>query len=81
MSTCPTVKVVSKDAPGGFVIINESDRKPHHEIWTGTQAKPSPQAPQTTAGVFKEAQATEATGKPASPSLNLGQQPGGRKSR
>jgi hypothetical protein len=33
----PTIKIVSADAPGGHVIINEKDRQPHHEIWTGNK--------------------------------------------
>ena len=32
-STVPTIKVVNPASPGGFTIINESDRQPHHEIW------------------------------------------------
>lgn len=33
-STCPTVFVVSVESPGGFKIINASDLKPEHEIWS-----------------------------------------------
>lgn len=32
--TCPTVRVVSPESPGGFKIINESDLAPEHELWT-----------------------------------------------
>lgn len=34
MSTCPTVRIVSPDSPGGFKIINESDLTADHEVWT-----------------------------------------------
>src|ERR1017187_523013 len=33
----PTVKVVSPAAPDGYIVINESDREPHHELWTGEE--------------------------------------------
>lgn len=32
---CPTVKIVSPESPGGYIVINESDRAPHHELWNG----------------------------------------------
>jgi hypothetical protein len=29
----PTVKVVSEEAPGGFVVINKSDLRDHHRLF------------------------------------------------
>lgn len=31
---CPTVRVVSPEAPDGFKVINESDLTAEHEIWS-----------------------------------------------
>lgn len=38
--TVPTVKVVSPSAPGGFIVINESDLTAEHEIWTERPVRP-----------------------------------------
>lgn len=38
----PTVRVKSDVSPGGFVVINESDRAPHHEIYKEEQVAASP---------------------------------------
>jgi hypothetical protein len=44
--SCPTVRVVSKDAPGGYVVINESDLSNEHELWEEPKAEaPPPAAP------------------------------------
>lgn len=34
----PTVKIANDDAPGGFVIINESDLCDHHRVWMNGEA-------------------------------------------
>jgi hypothetical protein len=39
---CPTVKIVSPAAPHGWVVINESDRAAHHELWTGQERVAAP---------------------------------------
>jgi hypothetical protein len=44
---CPTVKIVNPAAPDGWVVINESDREPHHKLWTGEAPAPPYAVPLT----------------------------------
>ena len=37
MLSLPTIRVKNPKAPAGFMIINEIDRKPHHELYEGPE--------------------------------------------
>jgi len=39
-NTCPTVRVVSEEAPGGFKVINQGDfRDGEHKLWSDSESR------------------------------------------
>lgn len=63
MSTCPTVRIVSPDSPGGFKIINESDLTAEHEVWTDGEKPPGERA--NVSGQGNGGSGSGASGQPA----------------
>jgi hypothetical protein len=47
----PTIRVVSEASPDGFVVINESDLSPNHQLWPEQGEAFERSAPQTEAAV------------------------------
>lgn len=41
--TCPIVRVVSPESPGGYKVINESDLTPQDEIWREDEKRERPE--------------------------------------
>lgn len=40
-----TVRIAAPDAPGGHIVINESDLQPHHVLLDASAPEPAPAAP------------------------------------